>query len=143
MQYLRCLKINKNMKQKFFELYWCWYEDYSFYLFYHENKTEKEFQSDVKKLMKKYGDTYLQEENSWAGASEWIRFVAPKMTELGYEEIKTVRFGLFGSYIIKEDDPSEDLVSLTKLVGKKLVDKAFAHNKVVRDDMHRRMEEKE
>ena len=44
--------------QKFFQLYWSWYDDYYHYLFYHPNKTVKEFEKDVKKhiddISKKY-----------------------------------------------------------------------------------------
>ena len=48
--------------QKFFQLYWSWHDDYYHYLFYHPNKTVKEFEKDVKFLFKKYGEEYLKEE---------------------------------------------------------------------------------
>ena len=123
------------MKTKIFHLSWSWYEECDSYLFFHENKTEVEFHKDVKFLLRKYGEAYLEQEDNWTGAEAWISFIAPKMEELGYEKVKTVNYDFFGSYIIgnegEEDISQKDDMAFKKLVGKKLFDKAIKKNKVL------------
>jgi hypothetical protein len=40
---------------KLFELGWGWYEDWSYHLFIHFDKTQEDFKEDVKSLLIKYG----------------------------------------------------------------------------------------
>ncbi len=114
---------------KTFELYWSYYEDYSYWLFSHPKKTKKQFQAYVKMLLREYGNDYLKEEGSWAGASGWIEKVAEKLTIIGYTKVLPERFGFFGGYILREDDDGKEW---SKIVGKDLFDKAIKHNEKVK-----------
>ena len=132
------------MKQKIFELNWIWHEDYMPWLFFHENKTEKDFKKDVNFLLKKYGKDYIKSnEDSWVGACGWFEFIVPKMSELGYEKVSTIKYGHFGSYIIKNDEiyEKEESRNLKKFIGKELLEEAVEHNKKVEDDMNKRLEQ--
>lgn len=126
-----------NIENKIFELYWSWYEDYEPYLFFHENKTEAQFRNDVKKMLRKYGEEYLETTDGWAGASRWIEFIVPKMEELGYVSIKTISYGAFGSYIIdykgksRDTEKTEDNKRWESIVGKRLLQKAIKHNEKI------------
>ena len=111
---------------KLFELSWSDYEMYYYYLFTHKNKTEEEFKEDVKFLLRKYGYDYLKSEDSWAGASDWIKFISPKMSELGYSPIEPIRCGFEGAYIIKKNRP--DTIEWGGVVGEELLYKAILHN---------------
>ena len=51
---------------KLFELGWGWYEDWSYHLFIHFEKTQDDFKQDVKSLLVKYGKDYLASEQGWA-----------------------------------------------------------------------------
>ena len=112
---------------KFFNLNWSWYEESRDFLFYHSNKTESEFKKDVKKLFKKYGEEYLESEESWVGAPKWTFFIAYKLPELGYERVIPTNFGHFGSYIIKGDNEEDE--KFEKFIGKKLMKKSIKKNK--------------
>ena len=115
-------------------MYWDWYEDYQPHLYYHKNKTKKEFKADVKLLLKKYGKEYLEQESSWANIPGWIDYIDNKLPELGYEQVKEVMVGFFGGYILGDDysdfeEPGDEDVSWGKIVGKRLLKQAMEHNK--------------
>jgi hypothetical protein len=118
---------------KLFELSWSWYEDHDYYLFVHENKTEDDFQKDVKILLIKYGEEYLQQEDCWAGANNWIEYISTKLPELGYEHIEPINVGFWGAYIIDGDD-GDDVV-WGEIVGEELLQKTIHHNKKIRKEM--------
>ena len=111
-----------------FELYWSWYEEHAYWLLSHPTKTKKQFQADVKKLLRKYGDEYLKKEDSWASARGWIKFVAEKLVGIGYAKVLPESFGFFGGNILENDD---DGMRWKKLVGEELFGKAIKHNKKV------------
>lgn len=122
------------IKKKYvFELAWTWWEQESSYLFIHLDKTEKQFKEDVEMLLVKYGDEYINSEESWVGANNWIAYVAKKMEELGYELFQPVRVSYFGAYIIKEEDKD-----WKKVIGKKLFDKSVARNIETEKELHLR-----
>ena len=128
------MKKEQKENNQLFELSWSWYEDYSYYLFTHSNKTQEQFRKDVKTLLRKYGDAYLKQEKSWAGANDWIRYISGKMPELGYVPVSPVVKGFFGAYIIDGGKSDEDK-EWGKIVGKDLLNKAVEHNKKLRVKM--------
>jgi len=126
------------MKNNLFKIVWSWYDEDCTYLYTHDNKTESEFKEDVKMLLKKYGNEYLENEESWAGADKWIDFVAGKINELGYNMPKPAIFSFSGGYIFKDAkrDPDEDGIEEKKwaeIVGQDLMDAALLHNKKIED----------
>lgn len=129
------------IENKIFELYWSWYEEYSPYLLFHENKTKEEFEQDVKKYLIKYGDEYLEKEDGWIGASDWIQFIYDKLPELGYIKINPIATGFFGAYII--DGDNEEDIKWKEIVGEELYQKAVRKNKLVREKMDKEFEEYE
>lgn len=112
-----------------FELAWTWYEDYCPYLFSHDSKTKEEFNSDVKMLLKKHGQEYLDQETSWAGAARWVEFVAGKLPELGYSRITPEAFSIFGAYIIECREHDDDDFAFGEIIGEDLLKRAVEHNK--------------
>jgi hypothetical protein len=112
-----------------FELAWNWHEDYVPYLFSHDSKTKEEFNSDVKALLKKYGNEYIDQETSWVGAPGWIEHVVKKLPELGYIRIIPEQFSVFGAYIIECKEHDEDDFAFGDIVGEDLLKKAVEHNK--------------
>lgn len=125
------LDSKNGISPKLFELNWGWHEDWESYLFIHYDKTQKQFKKDVSMLLVKYGNEYLESEDSFAGASSWISFIADKMPELGYQPIQPINVGFCGSYIIEGDE--EDVRGWGKVVGEDLLQKAIEHNIKVRD----------
>lgn len=126
------------MKNNLFEIVWSWHDEDNTYLYTHDNKTDSEFQEDVKMLLRKYGKEYLETEESWAGANKWIEFVSGKMHELGYNYAKPAQFSFFGGYIFKDKkiDPDEDGIEEKKwaeIVGQDLMDAALLHNQKIED----------
>jgi hypothetical protein len=111
----------------YFELSWCWYEDYCPHIFSHETKTKVEFDADVKNLMKKYGNEYMGQENSWVGAHGWIEFTSKKLPELGYIPIIPETYSVFGANIIRDCD--EDSIKFGNIIGEDLLNKASEHNR--------------
>ena len=59
----------KGLTPMLFELSWGSYDLWSYYLFIHFEKTQKQFQKDIRSLLVKYGKEYLkQEEDLWLKA---------------------------------------------------------------------------
>lgn len=117
---------------KIYELGWGWYEQWSYYLFIHFEKTQEDFKQDVKSLLIKYGKDYLSSEESWAGADRWIDFIAKKMPELGYQPIEPIRESFFGSYIIDGDGDGDKYWG--EVVGEELLQEAIAHNNKIKEE---------
>jgi hypothetical protein len=118
---------------KLFELAWVWHEDYVPHLFVHEEKTESQFESDVKTLFKEYGDAYLAQETSWAGASSWLDFIATKLPELGYVRVQPFQVSVFGAFIIENKEHDQDDRDFAKeFIGDELLMKAVKHNDKIR-----------
>ena len=108
-----------------FELASTGYEDYIPYLFEHDSKTEKQFSRDVKFMLNKYCDAFLKQEKTSVSAGELIGFVAPKMKELGYKQIKPFQVSIFGCCICQ----TTEYEGLSKILNKKLFNKILSHNK--------------
>jgi len=118
----------KTNSTNIFELCWSWYEDNESWLFTHDNKTTKQFQSDVRSLLKSQGKEYLKNEDSWASSRKWIEFISSKLEVMGYKRAVVGTFGFFGGYILKKDDDGK---RWKKLVGDKLFSEAISHNRKV------------
>ena len=115
------------------------YEEYSPYLFTHENKTDEEFESDVKMLFKKCGDEYIAQETCWIGAAEWTSFVAKKLLDLGYVHPKTFQINTHGAGIIRNrEHDGDDRIFARDFIGEELLQKAVAQNKIIEDEMYRK-----
>jgi len=123
---------------KIFELSWRCYEDYCPYLFSHETKTKEEFNEDVKSILIKYGNEYINQETSWVGASDWIKYIVDKMPELGYQLVKPEIFSIWGAFIIDGDDETD--IDFGNIVGIDLLHKAIEHNNNLRIKMNYRNE---
>jgi hypothetical protein len=105
----------------------------STYQFYHDNKTNEEFQLDVNSLLLKYGDEYIDsEENGMVDDAGWVAYVATKMGELGYGEVKVdgwynlLQMGLINSS--KEKDYEDSFKHFKSIVGEELMKKAIKKN---------------
>lgn len=122
-----------------FELGWGWYEEWSYHLFIHTDKTQEQFKEDVKSLLVKYGKDYLKSETSWAGASGWVEFIADKMPELGYQPINPIGESFWGAYIIKGDE--DDDKKWGEVVGEELLQEAILHNQKLEEEMDKRNDE--
>ena len=113
---------------KVFELGTGWEEGYSFWLFTHTNKTQLDFQDDVRILLRKYGSEFLRTiPDEWAGTSDWMEFIAGKLPELGYVEIQTMKCEHATEFII-----SEDHTLWKDVVGEELFAQALQHNEAIR-----------
>ena len=111
---------------KVFKLVWSDWDEGSYYLYTHPDKTQKAFEKDVKSLLVKYGNEYLESEDSWAGAHKWICFISDKLPELGYQPVETVNVFFDGGQILKRRD--RESTRWKKTVGKELMQKAIEHN---------------
>jgi hypothetical protein len=112
-----------DLNSKIFELSWINYEDRLSFLYFHENKTKEQFNEDVKILIIKYGEEYLNQEEVWAGVDRWIKFISAKLPELGYTLISPQRTVFGGSEIIDVED-----TEWCSVVGPDLFDKAIEWN---------------
>jgi hypothetical protein len=92
---------------KVFKLKWQdWEIEYN-YLFLHPdiNKTQEQFENDVNSCLLKYGKQYLEQEKSWVGAQNWIKYIIPKLVlDYNYQKIETIDVVYEGFYIIREDE---------------------------------------
>ena len=83
-------------------------------------------------MLRKYGKEYLESEESYAGANNWIGFIANKMHELGYKKVETINVNFWGAFIIDDVNDDEDK-EWGKVVGKKLLLEAINHNKIIKN----------
>lgn len=118
----------KTINEKVFELYWSWYEEYTPYLFYHENKTKDEFESDVKQLLR-LGTDAITDKNKgmYIGAKECIDFISDKIEQLGYQRIEPIAWGFFGGSILDGSDGESRAWS--DLIGEEQMEKIISHNR--------------
>lgn len=122
---------------KIFRLAWMDYEDYSSWLFSHEYKTEEQFKEDVEILLKKYGDEYLDGEDSWASSNRWIKLVSDKLPELGYTVVEPLDWSFFGGFILNHDGRMDNQdEEWEKIVGRELMEKAKLHNRNIEDELN-------
>jgi hypothetical protein len=115
-----------------FNLEWNWYEESNPYLFVHPDKTEEQFKEDVKFLLQKYGEEYMEQEESWIGAHNWVYYISKKMPDLGYEPVNPITESFWGAYIIENKKGDEDK-SWGEVVGEKLLEIAIDKNKKFRE----------
>ena len=121
---------------KLYNLSWSWHEDYCPHNFLHkEDKTQEQFESDVKSLCIKYGDEYINKDTGhWLGACDLLEFIVTKLPELGYEQFETVNVNAFGAFII-EDEGGEDKEFADKFLNEELFNKIIAANNKIRKEM--------
>ena len=112
-------------KNKIFNLKWCWYEEQADYLFFHENKTEKQFKEDVIFLLRRYGEDYINKEKGWCSAMSWIDFISEKLETIGYIKVEPITWSYFGGYILDEGEDDE----WREIVGDRLFNLAIEKNK--------------
>lgn len=115
---------------KLFQLAYKHWEEYVPYLFTHINveKTIEEFKLDVDSLLTKYGEEFINSSDSWVGVDEWVKFIIPKMSELGYSPIDPPSYIIWGASILDSEDDISDS-EWTEKVGDDLCQKAIAKNK--------------
>ncbi len=119
-----------------FEFSWSWYEDYSPHLFESNDKTKAEFEADCKKAMVECFDDYMSDDNKgWAAVPDWIDRACDKLEEFGYDRIKPTHFGLFGGYIVDENDITDDEFKDFPEQMKKMSDYNTAFRKEMDKDM--------
>ena len=100
-----------------FELYRDFYDEGDQWLFTHpESKTETQFKDDVHSLMRKYAAEYTAQEEVFCGMDNFIRFIAPKLKELGYAPVETTRVGFFAGSILEEKDDATAVLEI--IIGK-------------------------
>ena len=111
-------------EQKIFEISWGDYDDYKYFIFTHDNKTQQEFKKDIKFIFRKYGKEFLDSKQKlFVGPNSWLDYIVPKMEELGYKEADIIRESLSGSSIFDKGN-----LSFSKLIGKELTELANTHN---------------
>lgn len=125
-----------------YRMSWSWYEDHQYHLFTHKKSSQKKFEKDVTSLIRKYGNRYMNQETSWISAPRWIEFVAKKLPALGYKPVKIIGWNFFGASIIRRDrfgskTRDEELEGWGKIIGPKLMAKAFKKNSLLQRKMNR------
>jgi len=119
-----------------FELSWNDYEGASYWLFFHENKTQEDFDKDVHFLLKKYGNEYMDSESGWVSAYYWIGYISNKFEELGYKKVEPIRWSFFGASLINhEGKMSSQDIKWGKIVGVDLINRAKEFNENVQDEL--------
>ncbi len=106
-----------------YEFYWSWYEEYTPWLFEHDSKTQEEFEDDCKKIMLESFDEYMTSrgEYDWAGVSDWMEFSLDRFANYGYAKVKPIAWGLFGGFIVKDENNKEVLKDFPKEIFNKMV----------------------
>lgn len=113
----------------YYKIQWVSYDEiYEYYFSHSEKKSEADFNSDVQKLLCKYGEEYIKQEKGWVGASSWIEYIVGKMNKLGYERLVAHGTFAFGGGSILDDKIEEDAEAWGEIVGKKLLEKAIKKN---------------
>ena len=124
---------------KIYNLSWSWHEDYCPHNFFHaEDKSQSDFEDDVKSLFEKYLDGYIENNEHWIGASDMFDFIATKLPELGYEKFEHIDVNAFGAYII-EDKDGDDKEFADKFLTNDHFEKILAKNKQLREEMDGRL----
>jgi hypothetical protein len=125
-----------------YEMNWSDYDSYSCFLLEHYiNKTKEQFEEDCIKAIREIGKKYLDEEDGWISAGEWLKIAAEKMKDYGYRPVDTITWGHSGSDIIGDYDIDDnfniELRPITqddrewkKIVGDVLFEKSLEKNLV-------------
>lgn len=123
------------MKPKIYRLrHSDWEVEHVFDFIHNDNKSDDEFKLDIQTIMKKYSDEYLKKEKGWVGTYDIIRFIAPKIKELGYEEIyPTTEYRFQGGSIIRKDFMSnnnllDDEKEIINVMGEEFIKKCIKKN---------------
>jgi hypothetical protein len=125
-----------------FELKCCRYDDFEYYLFSHEDKTNNQFEIDVSVLMRKYGKEYIEQETRWVELHSWIEYIIDKMEELGYKKIIPISVsfgdpGLFGESTYEWESDTE----FRKYIGEELYELASFKNRKLNERINKSMED--
>lgn len=121
---------------KLFKLSWVDWDSGLHFLFCHtdETITQERFEEDVKALLLKYGNEYIEQEKSWVGLDSWVQYIALKLSELGYQPVEPINYSLAGGMILDGDNDIEE-TGLLDIVGKDLCDAAIAKNKITLENL--------
>jgi hypothetical protein len=124
---------------KVYKLAWMWYEDDEYYLFTHPKSNQKKFDQDVRDILRKYGNDYINKESWNVGASGWVKYAAGKLPELGYVPVSVTSCIFSGAYSIEKKFQSKELSEDTKrwqeVVGVELTKKAIDKNRKIKAKM--------
>ena len=124
---------------------WSWYEDYCPIVLLHTSRviTEWKFKRDCLSALRACGRDYLKNEQSWAGAHEWIIAATKYMCEhMGYTWPEKVQFNHFGSDIVAHNTINGMPVTLEDkkwqgMVGQKLYAMAAEKNRKLKGKLDR------
>lgn len=100
--------------------------NYDQFFSHQEDKTQEEFDADVKFLMKKYFEDYYKsiQKKHWSSPrlEDWVRYSLERISELGYEKYEPVKscIGAPDYYFMFEKIPKEDSDNLLPLIDKEL-----------------------
>lgn len=116
---------------KLFELSHSEYDGYNSTLYTHkdDNKSEKDFENDVKELTRQYENEYFDREISWSGIGDIISFISGKMNERGYEYAKVESYNQFdGSILLPGYIKKEQEAEHKDFLGEKFYNRCVKHN---------------
>jgi hypothetical protein len=99
-------------------------------LFIHQDdKTEEEFDADVKFLMKKYFEEYYEtlknKHYSSPHLEYWVKYSLERISELGYEKYEPITSSIYNPcyYDMFEKTPEKDKNNIIPLINKDLYNK--------------------
>jgi hypothetical protein len=126
---------------KVYKLSWTWYEDDEYYLFSHPKSSQEQFKKDVKSLLRKYGNEYIDQEDGWVGAPQWVKYISKKLSILGYRPMTVLNWSFSGAYLIENRYHSKkidkDVQRWQEVVGARLTKKAIEKNRKFRYKLRR------
>jgi hypothetical protein len=117
-----------------FELEWHTFDSNNSFLFIHPNKDQKQFKKDVRFMLKKYGEEYLNNcvEYQSPHVRDWIEFIVDKMPELGYQIVNPIKEKFQSMKIDKDNDRYGDFnKKWGNVIGKKLLNLALQQNEKI------------
>lgn len=111
------------------------------------DKSDEQFKHDIQSLMKKYGDEYLNDSQSWIGTDGFITFIAPKLKELGYEEIHPTTFytfqggGIIRKGFVENEHLPEKEREIINVMGEDFINKCIKKNIEFEKELYKDNEE--
>jgi hypothetical protein len=121
---------------KVFEFDLCHWEGRWSHLFFHPTvKSKSKFKKDINLMFKKYAPKYLKMKKGkdLLGLDDLAEYVMPKMSELGYVKIKTIRFGVSYSMPFIQDSSHYVEKCSISLLGKELHQEFVDNNNSVHE----------
>lgn len=110
----------------YFKLKWSSFDSEMSYIFFHPNRTPEVFNSEVRGLLRQFGDEYIQESDV-ISIDDWMTHIVPKLVEMGYELIHPATFELHGGMYI-QSLTDYGVPEFMEIVGRELIEKAIQKN---------------